>query len=523
MIRWKSPTLRRSGPRNIAARQITGIVLAVFLLCWAGAAEAAPAYPLKKSPNGRYFVDQAGVPVLVHGEAPWSLIGELTREEVIYYLDDCAERKFNSLIVTSPEGVFTSNPPNNAYGVAPFLTPGRFDTPNEPYFEHADWVIQEAANRGIQIVLAPAYLGHPDEGWYDHVRDDNTEQMMREYGVWVGNRYKNTPNLMFHWGNEPVPLDVVRTKVRAMAQGLRSVDASHLTTYHSSSEESTYNVWNIAQETWLDFNNIYTYQPVWQSALNNYAFSPTTPFILFESKYENEHGTTGKQQRIQAYQALLSGAAGHFYGNSPIWHMGVKGGNWQAALDDPGRLDMMHVRELFESRAWYRLVPDVSNTILTAGHSTGDDRATAALTDDGATLIVYAPSRRTLTVNLNALSGSDATISWFNPRDGSVYSSFSMASAGSQSFTPPSLDDWVLVIDDSARMFGAPGSGNVVPDPLGGPDGGTAGSGGAPYVYVPKFTCSSSTPGGAPWVPAGYMVALGAWVLVERRRRRRGA
>jgi hypothetical protein len=402
----------------------------------------------------------------LHGDTAWSLIGELTKEEATQYLDDCAARRFNSLIVTLVEGHYVSNPPYNAYGDAPFTTPGKFSTPNEAYFQHADWVIQEAAARGIQILLAPAYLGCCNDGWFEQVRDNNTEQDMRAFGVWVGNRYKNTPNLMFHWGNDVTPGEVpeVANKIRAMAEGLRSVDGVHLTTYHAYPEASAHDVWNFTQESWLDFNATYTYNPVWQECQVDYAFSPTTPFILFESKYENEHYTTEKQQRVQAYQALLSGAAGQFYGNSPIWHMGVKGGDWTAALTDPGRVSLIHLRALFESRAWYRLVPDFNRTVLTAGDSSGDDRATAAITADSATLIVYAPSQRTLTVNLDALSGSNATAWWFNPRDGSVGAGTSLSSSGSRYFTPPTYDDWVLVIDDAAAMLPPPGTDTAVPD-----------------------------------------------------------
>ena len=477
--------------------------VAVLLLCWAGAAgcnnpeiggrqfdsrgdvetiRAAPTYPLKKSSNGRYFVDQAGVPVLLHGDTPSSLIGELTREEATQYLDDCAARSFNSLIVTLMEGHYVSNPPLNAYGDAPFTTPGKFSTPNDAYFQHADWVIQQAAARGIQIILAPVYIGCCDDGWFQQVRDNNTEQEMRSFGAWVGNRYKNVPNLMFVWGDDVFPQEftAVWAKIRAMAEGLRSVDGVHLTTYHAYPEASPYDVWNFTQESWLDFNATYTYNPVWQKSQLDYAFTPTTPFVLFESKYENEHGTTGKQQRVQAYQALLSGAAGQFYGNSPIWHMGVLGGNWQAALSDPGRVDMRYVRDLFESRAWYRLVPDTNQSVLTSGLSTGDDRATAALTDDGATLIVYAPSRRTLRVNLDRLSGTNATAWWFNPRDGSVDAGTPVTSSGSWDFTPPTNDDWVLVIDDAARMLPAPGAANLVSDPDGG-----GGSGGTEHEEPP--------------------------------------
>ena len=512
-------------------RRLTWTSIAVVFLCWASSVSAAPAYPLNESSNGRYFVDQAGVPVLLHGDTAWSLIGELTREEATQYLDDCAAREFNSLIVTLMEGHYVSNPPLNAYGDAPFTTPGKFSTPNDAYFQHADWVIQQAAARGIQIILAPVYIGCCDDGWFQQVRDNNTEQEMRSFGAWVGNRYKNVPNLMFVWGDDVFPQEftAVWAKIRAMAEGLRSVDGVHLTTYHAYPEASPYDVWNFTQESWLDFNATYTYNPVWQKSQLDYAFTPTTPFVLFESKYENEHGTTGKQQRVQAYQALLSGAAGQFYGNSPIWHMGVLGGNWQAALSDPGRVDMRYVRDLFESRAWYRLVPDTNQSVLTSGLSTGDDRATAALTDDGATLIVYAPSRRTLRVNLDRLSGTNATAWWFNPRDGSVDAGTPVTSSGSWDFTPPTNDDWVLVIDDAARMLPAPGTAALVPDGGGGTGGGgtggtgQAGTGGTVYIGPIFWGCSTSTQGGSA-ATLWFFGALGAWVLIERRRLyRRGA
>jgi hypothetical protein len=189
---------------------------------------------------------------------------------------------------------------------------------------------------------------------------------------------------------------------------------------------------------------------------------------------------------------------------------------------------MIHVRDLFESRAWYRLVPDATQSVLTSGLSTGDDRATAALTDDRETLIVYAPSRRTLRVNLDRLSGTNATAWWFNPRNGSVDAGTPVTSSGSWDFTPPTNDDWVLVIDDAASMLPAPGTAAIVPDPDGGggSGGGSGGSGSTggtePYVYVPHFTCSASALGQGPLTVWWYIVALGAWVLVERRRGRRG-
>src|SRR5262249_17792769 len=51
------------------------------------AAAAAPAYPLKLASGQRYLVDQANAPFLIHGDAPWSLIANLTNEEAELYLE----------------------------------------------------------------------------------------------------------------------------------------------------------------------------------------------------------------------------------------------------------------------------------------------------------------------------------------------------------------------------------------------------------------------------------------------------
>lgn len=526
-------------------RCIASSLVAIVILCAASSASAAPNYPLKVSPDGRHFVDQDGLAVLLNGDTPWSLISNATREEVITYLDDCVQRGFNSLIVTSPDKVFTDNAPANAYGDAPFTTPGDFSTPNEAYFAHADWVIDQARIRGIQILLAPCYLGAgTDEGWYLDVRDNNSVQTMRTYGEWVGNRYKNTPNLMIHWGNDVFPpeFSAIETKVRAMAEGLRSVVGDKfVTTYHGSPEEGARYYWNLGAENWIDFVATYDYGSVWAGVRNDYQASPTVPVILFESRYENEGAGTPLLVRSQAYQSLLSGACGHCYGNHPIWHMGWsgKGGNWQAALDDTGRLDMRHVRELLESRTWWTLQPDFTNTVLTFGQGGGDNRAVAAITGDRATIIAYIPSQRQVTIDMSELSGTTAKVWWFNPMDGTALGGTTQPSSSGQPFTPPTNQDWVLVIDDEASALPPPGTGVIVQEPADPPDGGTGtgGTGSADggvcvwkpspdyplcegtYEYRPRFNCSAS--GDAEIPPAWSLLPLMMWALLERRRVRR--
>ncbi len=57
------------------------VAAAVVLAAWTAAAAAAE-LPLKVSENGRFLVDQKGVPFLVVADSPWSLIAQLGDKDV---------------------------------------------------------------------------------------------------------------------------------------------------------------------------------------------------------------------------------------------------------------------------------------------------------------------------------------------------------------------------------------------------------------------------------------------------------
>jgi len=448
--------------RSILATIALAIV-SIMIAAESGAAE----FPLKISADGKRFVDQNDVPFFINGDTPWSLIGQVSKEDAELYLADCAAKGINSLIVTLVEGFYADNAPANFYGVQPYLTPNKFSTPNDEYFEHADWVIRKAAEYGIQIILSPNYLGCCDDGWLAALRDDNSIADARAYGQYVGNRYKDFPNLMYSWGNDLNPGNV-RDKIRAMAEATKAADSNHLHTYHAF-QSSALDHWD-ASESWLDFNITYTYHAVQIAVLSDYNPSPSLPFFLFESQYENDFMNASAQQtRKQAYVAVLSGSSGHHHGNYPIWHMngspGDDGPDWKTRLDDEGRADVQHVGELFQSRAWYRLMPDQAHEFVTDGYGTGQNYVGAAVTDDQVTGIVYFPNQRSVEIDLDQVSGSEKNAWWFNPRDGSATAIDTADFAGSQQFSPPSSGDWVLVIDDAAANLAAPGTVVDPPDP----------------------------------------------------------
>jgi len=422
------------------------------LVC-ASLAFAAGPYPVRIGPDHRHLVDQNGAPFLVQGDAPWSLISGLTREEAEWYLEHRRRQGFNSLIVNLIEHKFRG--PVNRYGEGPFTTPGDFSTPNEKYFEHADWVIRKAAEKGFQIFLAPIYLGYigTDEGWIEEVLANGPEKC-RGWGRYVGKRYRDFDNLVWLIGGDRNP-ETARQDVDAVVSGIKEFDNRHLFTAHCHPENSAID--QFKNDGWLDLNDTYTYGIVHRMLLADYNRVPAMPFDLTESTYEGEHNASAVQIRRQAYWALLCGATGQFMGNRPIWLFDP---GWQAALDSTGAQDMSRLKALFTSRPWYQLVPDQKHEVVVdgLGEFRGLDYLAAARTEDGGTVIAYLPTARTFTVDMTKIAGKTAKAWWFNPRTGKSDAAGEFPTSGKKQFTPPGEGDWVLVLDEASRNMAAPGN-----------------------------------------------------------------
>lgn len=74
--------------------------------------------------------------------------------------------------------------------------------------------------------------------------------------------------------------------------------------------------------------------------------------------------------------------------------------------------------------------------------------------------MVYAPIGRSFTVRMDVIRGSKVKAWWFNPRDGTAKAIGTFANQGQRAFVPPEpgeMLDWVLVLDDVAKKYPAPG------------------------------------------------------------------
>ena len=193
--------------------------------------------------------------------------------------------------------------------------------------------------------------------------------------------------------------------------------------------------------------------------------SPVKPVVLGEGHYDGGWGPQPHDftMRKQAYWALLSGAAGHAYGADgmygwadPQWGMSL-----QAAMNYVSTAHMKHVSDLFTARQWHRLVPDLGGAVMTGGAGAGVDYAATAHTSDGSLVIAYIPTGRTVTIDMNRLSGP-VTARWFDPTNGK-YTAIAarLGNSGSRSFTTPGRNaighgDWVLVLETGGASAAVP-------------------------------------------------------------------
>jgi hypothetical protein len=420
-------------------------------------------HPLAISAEGRHLVDRTGKPFLLVGDAAWSILVALSREDAVRYLDDRVSRGFNSIMVNLLEYYFSPDPPNNLYGEPPFTTPGDFSTPNPAYFDHARWVLDRAAERNLLVLLYPCYLGYREagwpgpkswnEGWFGEVIKNGFDRC-RAYGRFVGERFGDLDNLLWVMGGDADP-GTALVPIGQMAEGIKEADPRHLMTAHCR-PESVPSV-EYRGEPWLDINNTYTYTIVHARLYQDYVRVPTKPTFLIESSYENEHTASEIQLRRQAYWSILRGGFGHMFGCAPIWYFG-KG--WEASLDGPGSRGMTRFAEAFRDRPWWKLEPEAApgvgwdpcwqgRRLLVEGHgeSRGLDFASVARTPDGKLAMAYMPTPRTLKLDGSVLSGPRVRLSWFDPIAGGWSSGGERSCLEPIDVAPPGNQDWLLAIE----------------------------------------------------------------------------
>ena len=438
---------------------------------------------LQISENQRFLVFEDGTPFFYLGDTAWELFHRLSKSDAEKYLENRRQKGYTVIQAVALAELDGLNVPN-AESEKPLI--GNDPTkPNEKYFAHVDWVISKAAEKGIFIGLLPTWGDKWNKKW-GVGPEIFTPENARIYGKYIGERYKNSPNIFWILGGDrPVETDGHRQIVVAMAQGVREGDGgNHLISFHPSGGSGSAQYFH--NEPWLDFNmrqngHNPNFTGVYENTFKDYQLSPVKPVFDGEPIYEDHpiefnpdkkgHSVTTDIRR-PLYWNLFSGAFGHTYGHHSVWQMYAPDKDpinrplmpWYEAIDQPGAAQMIYGRLLMESRPFLNRIPDnsivVTSDVPTSVPGAGAYSFVATRDQNGTYAMIYAPVGRKFSVKMDVIKGKQVVAWWFNPRNGKATKIGKFTNTGTQTFntpTPGESLDWILVLDDKSSNFKAPG------------------------------------------------------------------
>ncbi len=417
------------------------ILSAASLLIFAtGALAQEPAYPVKVSENGRYFVDQKGNPVFWLGITQWQIFREYKVEEARAILENAGSKGF-AFVQAMLMGVGDGTKPN-VYGQKPWIDNNPL-TPNEEYFKNVDAVIRIAGENNVVFSVTL---------YHQRYRKYITLENARAWAKWLAARYKATPNIV--WSMTPEAKEEFVPVLRELAAGLHEGDGGlHLITFKP--DPAPYSSSFLHNESWLDFDGMQTWKSVeliYPMVTKDYNLKPVKPVLMAEGAYEagTEYGfdVTPLWIRRQAYYSYLAGA--HYtYGHNDSWRVLP---TWRKALDAPGAVQMGILKKIFMGlKEWWYLVPDQS-IFASGGNTAGQVLNLAARHKDGKWIMVYLANKADFSINMNKISpAGKVNASWVDPRTGESVSAGSFSNTGVQSFsTPDGWEDALLILESSA-------------------------------------------------------------------------
>lgn len=460
--------------------------MALLVFTWAlltTAAQTATSHGrIVVTPNGRYLQYEDGTPFFWLGDTGWELFHRLKLEEIARYLDNRRKKGF-TVIQAVLLAEFNGLNKANQYGEVPLH--GNDPTkPNEAYFRFVDTVIKMTASRNLVMGLLPTWGDKVTRLWGEGPVVFNSVNAYH-YGLFLGKRYGSNPAVIWILGGDRPPLvDTMdwRPVWRQMARGILEADPAAFITYHPSGHSSTSA--HLHAEPWLDMNMMQSGHgsghdvPVWEWITRDRQLQPVKPTLDAEPNYEDHPVNPWPKWdpkngyfraydvRKQTYRSVFAGAPGVTYGHHAVWQfwspredkVNYADQYWTEAIDRPGAFQVGYLKKLILSRPSLSRVPD--STLIAAGQGRGGDHIEAFRDSANTYAMIYLPRGRNIMVNMGFLKSPQVQVWWFNPRTAEVKKLSLKDRTPMMSFTPPTLgteNDWVLVLDDPAKGYPAPG------------------------------------------------------------------
>lgn len=415
-----------------------GLIMACCLLL-AGFAfrnedQAPPRFPLKISPNGRHITDNNGTPFLMVADVSWQLLRKLTYPEAIQYMDIRKSQSFNTLLVHLLPMLPTQK---NVNKVSPFLDNNDLTKPNKPYFDHLEKIIIAARERNLVVGIVVSR-----QSW-NIVFDTQKEDAWRTYGTYVGKRFAKYANIIWIVSEEEYQSV---SQFKAIAEGIRKEsDGQILASLNTCSPTSVND--NSPNHSELKFIiPDSTVTPAEYAALANWqknsAETALRPFLIANSEFPKEITDQSTLIRNQAYQSILSSAAG-------FCHMStIKNFNptWKVNINKDGAEYIHQLVKILKGIPWEYMQPDTPDMLV---DSTDKAEIGIISLSNKRMAMLYIPSSRQVKLDLKHLAGTDFSAVWYSPRTGKRWAGGNLSSTEEAIVQPPDSQpewDWILLI-----------------------------------------------------------------------------
>lgn len=459
---------------------------------------------IQVSSNGRFLQTKNGEPFFWLGDTEWELFHRLTREEALKVLNKRQEQGFNviqAVALAEFNGIRQPNrygdwPLNNEDPTQLLITLGSnpVDDYEYDYWDHVDFVIDEAAKRNLYIGLLPTWGDKVAHMWGDGPIIF-TEQNARVYAETLAKRYKDRWNIVWILGGDRPALYTWKVNDkdqpyddraiwRAMADGIeRVLGTDAFITYHPAGGPNSTTQF-FPDEPWLDMHAFQSGHgaretDAWNWVVRDLNIEPQKPTLDMEPCYEDHpvnpwDGKWTRERgyfhaydvRARIYRGVFAGGCGVTYGHHHIWqflnselnppvNVGDTTIGWQKALEAEAANQLKHLKKLMLSRPYFNRVPD--NTLILSDHGKDYTDLLWATRDEAKTYaFIYLPQSKPVTVDVTKLSGSQKKAYWFDVRTGTSLP-IKMPNQKKATFNPPPGNpDWVLIIEDASKNYSIP-------------------------------------------------------------------
>jgi hypothetical protein len=432
--------------------------------------------PLKISANKRFFQTADGKPFFWLGDTGWLLFIKCKREEAIQYLDDRKKKGFNVIQamlihdVKKAVNVYGDSSIHNADVSKPVVFDEHVvEDMKYTYWDHVDFIINEAAKRNMYLALVPV--------WGGNVKHIN-EAQAKNYASFLAHRYQAKKNIIWLNGGDIKGSDGL-TIWNTIGTTIRSIDQAHLMTFHPRGRTSSSAWFHTAD--WLDFNMfqsghrsyaqdtsanevLHYGEDNWRYMNTDYALKPVKPSLDGEPSYEDiPYGLHRADQpywkdyeiRRYAYWSVFAGGSGFTYGHNSVMQFYTPGDSgisffpiqkWQEGLIAPGSAQMQYLKKLITDKPYFDRVP-AQELVINNGERY--DRVLATKGKSYAFFYVY--NGREFEIAMNKLGFVPTKASWYNPANGQQQLIKGYKNKPVLVVDPPGErkngNDWVLILE----------------------------------------------------------------------------